>query len=259
MSERANVIVKQKKVEQLSTDFENYPVVGIVNVQNLPGRSLHEIKRKLYGKAQIKMAKKSSVQRALEKNAKLSGLTQHLKGQPALLLTSDSPFKLFNFLAKNKSKASAKVGDILPADVTVSPGITNVAPGPSIGIFKKFKLDTKVTQGKLEITKEVTVAKAGDVVTQEMLGLFGMLGIQPMKIGLDLVAAYENGTIYGKDVMNVSEDEYVEMIQKAYTSAFNLAFNAEIYMKENIETFIAKAVRNVKSVKSEAKLDSDNT
>lgn len=257
MSERANILIKKKNVETITTRLKNSPVVAIVNVQNLPGRSLHEMKRKLYGKAQINMAKKSTVARALQ-NANLGALEQHLKGQPALLLTKESPFKIYNFLAKNKSKTSAKMGDVLPADITVSPGITNVAPGPSIGLFKKFRLDTKVTQGKLEVTKEVIVARAGDTVNKEMLDLFTMLGIQPMKVGLDLVAAHENGTIYGKDVMSVSEEEYVEMIQKAYTSAFNLAFNAGIVMKENVETFIAKAVRSAKSVKAEAKLDSDN-
>lgn len=257
MSAKLNLLVKQKRVKEVSSELTNYPVVAIANLHSLPGRQLHDIKKKLYGRAVLKMGKKSVLTRAVENNKEISNLQEYMQsGQPAIVLTKENPFKLYNFLQKNKSKASAKAGDVLQNDVTVSAGITNVAPGPAIGVFKKFGLQTKVTQGKLEVVGDKVVAKAGDTVNAEMLALFTMLGIQPMEIGLNIVAAYEDGTIYSKDVLGVSEEEYIGMIQKAYQSAFNLAFNAEIYMKENIEAFISKAVRATKAVESEAKIES---
>ena len=45
------------------------------------------------------------------------------------------------------------------------------------------------------------VAKEGEVISPQLANALGLLGIKPMKIGLDLMGVYENGFIFDKNVL----------------------------------------------------------
>ena len=74
------------------------------------------------------------------------------------------------------------------------------------------------------------------------------LGIEPMEIGINVLAALENGIIYGKDVLSVDEEEYKKNIVAAFNSALNLAVKIGYTTKDNIKVFISKAVRESKAL-----------
>jgi len=62
-----------------------------------------------------------------------------------------------------------------------------------------------------------------------------------MEIGLNLVAALENGIVYDKDILFVPEGHYLTQLQSASSEAFNLSIYINYYTKENIPVLLRKA------------------
>ena len=69
-----------------------------------------------------------------------------------------------------------------------------------------------------------------------------------MEVGLDLVAVYENGLIYGRDVLSVDEKEYKNRLANASRWAFNLAVYTSYPTKETINTLLGKAHNDAKAI-----------
>jgi large subunit ribosomal protein L10 len=80
--------------------------------------------------------------------------------------------------------------------------------------------------------------KTGEKISSELASVLTRLGIEPIEIGLKLNAAYENGVIYTKDVLEIDEDRVRADVFTAYASALNVALKAEVYNKETIKHFL---------------------
>ncbi|MCB9358855.1 50S ribosomal protein L10 [Candidatus Woesearchaeota archaeon] len=244
---------KKEDVKEFAKFMEDYPMVGIVNLQNLPTQQANNMRKQLRkNDVTIKMGKKRLMKLAIEKaKAKKQGLEQleeYLRGMPALLLTTQNPFSLFKILKKNKSKAPAKAGQVAPNDLVVNAGPTSFAPGPIISELASFGIKTKVEDGKLTIVQDTVIAKEGDLITDKLASMLLRLGIEPMEIGLDLVAIYENGTIFTKKVLDIDEDQFMQDINNAARWALNLSVEAGYPTKDNIELFVCKAFTQTKAI-----------
>lgn len=243
---------KMKNVEELAKIIKSSPVIGILDLYKMPSAPLQKIKKELYGKAIIKTAKKSLVKMALLK-AEKKQLENFLEGQPALLLTETNPFVLSKMLQKNKSPAAAKAGDVAKKDIVVKAGPTDIPPGPAISTLAKVKIPAKVEAGRIAVVKDHVVCKAGEKVSQEAAAALNLLKIEPMEIGLKLVAAYEKGAIYTKDVLLIDEEKTLADIAKAAQQAFNLAINSGYPTKQTISFMLMKAFMNAKALNLESK------
>ncbi len=244
--------LKQSQIQEYVDLLKSYPIVGVVNMEGLPTPQLQTMREKLRSGVVLKVGKKRLIKLAIEsvKSEKpgIEDLEQYLKGMPALLFTKDNPFKLFKILKQNKSSAPAKAGQEAPKDVVVKAGPTNFLPGPIIGELGSFGIKTSVTNGKLAIQADTVVAKQGVVISSKLAGILTRLGIAPMEVGLDLMAVYDDGTIYSKSVLDVDEDKVVADIELFAVQAFNLAMNAGILVKETIEPLIGKAGTEAKAL-----------
>lgn len=262
--------IKERKIEELTKLIDAHSVVGVVNLYKIPSAQLQEIRKKLK-EAKIKMSKKTLIEFALKKSKKknIKNLENFLKGQPALLFSETNPFKLFKFLNENKTPAPAKAGDIAPGDIVVREGDTGLLPGPAIGQLSEVGIPTKVQNGKIYIIKDTKVASKEDVITPKLANVLNTLGMKPMEIGLDLVAAYEDGIVFGKEILKIDEKEFLERLERcvkraielslessyitkvtaalaireSYLKARTLAKEANIYVKDIIEDLITKAYR----------------
>lgn len=247
---------KKKLVKKTADLIKRYPIVGIVNMNALPSAQLQTMRKKLRGKVELLMTKKSVIKLAIEKlkeeRKNIEQLEPFLNGLPALLLSSDNPFKLYSILQKSKSKAAAKGGQKAPRDIVISAGPTPFAPGPIISELGKLGLRTKVENGKIAITQDAIVVKEDGVISNELASLLLRLGIEPMEIGLDLVAVYENGSVFTKNVLSIDEAEYANNFTQAHSWAFNLAIEAGIISKETVEFMVQKAFKETKAVAVEA-------
>jgi large subunit ribosomal protein L10 len=230
-------------VKEVSGQLRKYPVIGILDMFKLPASQLHQIRRMLKGKAVIRMVKKRLIILALKESG-LKGsdaLSDVLRGEPALIMTDMNPFKLARLVDENKSEAPAKEGDIAPRDILINAGPTPLAPGPVIGDLQKAKIPAMIEGDKIHVRQDTVVAKEGDEIDSLLAGVLAKLGITPMHVGLDLVAACEDGTVYGKDILFIPREKYLDDMISAHQGAFNLAYNLGFPTRETVPFLLSRA------------------
>ena len=253
---------KKELVQNLIKQIQSYPIVGLVNMENLPAQQLQNMRAMLREKGvQIVMTRKKLIQLAL-KDSKLEGidnLTEKIIGMPALILSKDNPFTLYNTLQKNKSPAPAKAGQTAPNDIIVKGGPTSFAPGPIISELGAVGIKTKVDGGKLTIISDIVVAKEGDVITPALAEMLKRLDIQPMEVGLNLVAVWENGTIFAAKQLHVDEEEYMQNFIQAAQWAMNLAIETAYPTADTMGLLLQKASREAKAVALDQNIVNDDT
>ncbi|MEM4260049.1 MAG: 50S ribosomal protein L10 [Candidatus Woesearchaeota archaeon] len=252
---------KLKEVDEILKLIDEYSIIGLVNMENLPAKQLQRMRAQLQGKVILRMTKKNIIKIALKKsdNKNLLILEKYLTGMPALLFCREDPFKLYKILKKNKSKAPIKPGQIAPQDIVVPKGPTSFAPGPVIGELGAFKIKTGIENGKVVIKEDSLVAKSGNPVPEKLAGLLTRLGIEPIEIGLNLLAIYNDGQILTKDVLDIDESAYIEKIKNASAESLILAISISFTTKETILLLLTKAFVEAKHLAIERSIISKDS
>ena len=243
---------KIKGVKDLAEMLKKYPVIGIADLYKLPANALQKMRVSLRGKAEIKVAKRSIVERAFDIVPEKIVLKEKLGIQPALIFSTENPFRIFKLIQKSKSKASAKSGDIAIDDITVRAGPTDIPPGPAISALSKIKIPAKVEGGKIAVAKDVVVVKKGGVISADLAAALSMLKIQPMEVGMNVPFMLEDSIVYGKDSLTIDEDKVLADLQMGAQRGINLSVNTGFPTKQTIELMISKSYREAKSVGVEA-------
>lgn len=241
---------KKQTVKEVEKEIDSHTVVGIVNFFKLPARQLDQIKLKLKDKAKIKMVKKNLIKLVLEKSKKpgIKELENFISGQPAFIFTNSNPFDLAKVISASKSKVAAKEGDVASSDILVTAGPTGLMAGPAIGELQRAKIPAAVEEGKIVVKQDTVVVKEGEAVTNIAADVLGKLGVEPMDIGLDLVAVLDDKTIYKKDILFIPAEKYMEDLEQAHLKAFNLSVNINYFTPENIVIFLSKASQEADSL-----------
>ena len=254
---KKDAVIKVKKL------VDKYDVIAVVNMENLTARQLQIMRAQLKDTVEIFMTKKRIIRIALtEQDSKKKGLIQlaeRMKGMPALLCSNDNPFKLFKILKKNKSSVPIKAGQTAPADIIVPAGPTGFAPGPIIGELGMCKIKAGIDAGKVIVKEDSLVAKEGDVISQTLAAVLTRLGIEPMEIGLDLVAAYENGEILDKSVLDIDEEKFIADMKLFATESHNLAIFVAHPTKDTIHHLIGKTAIETRGLAKHAKIVNKET
>ncbi|WP_457741822.1 50S ribosomal protein L10 [Thermococcus sp.] len=249
---------KKKEVEFLTNLIKSYPVIALVDVAGVPAYPLSKMRDKLRGKALLRVSRNTLIELAIKRAAKelnepeLEKLADYIQGGAGILVTEMNPFKLYKLLEESKTPAPAKPGAVAPKDVVIPAGPTSIAPGPLVGEMQALGIPARIERGKVTIQKDYTVLKAGEVITEQLARILNALGIEPLEVGLNLLAAYEDGIIYTPEVLAIDEEEYIEMLRRAYMHAFNLSVNTAYPTKQTIEAIIQRAFLGAKNVAVEA-------
>lgn len=243
---KAHVAKKKKDTVKEFVDLiKKYDCIAALDMENLPARQLQTMKETLRSGVVIKLTKRRLIEFAIA-DAKKEGLEKlkpYLRGMPALLFSNESPFKLYATAKKSKSKAPIKGGQKAPNDIIVKAGTTSFAPGPIIGELGAFKIKTGIDGGKVAIKSDAVVAKEGEIVSQKLASILQRLGIQPMEIGLNIVAVFEKGEILTKEVLDIDEDAYIRNFQNAFRDSLAVAMAAGYVTKDTVTLLIQKAHR----------------
>ncbi|MBU1199765.1 MAG: 50S ribosomal protein L10 [Nanoarchaeota archaeon] len=252
---------KKKLVKRMVDLIDKNSIVGVVNMRGLPSKQLTNMRSQLRANVTLVMVKKRFIKLALEASKKpgIKKLEEYVKGMPALLFTDQNPFALYKLIKKNKSTASIKGGQTAPNDIIVPAGPTGFSPGPVIGELGSFKIKAGIDAGKVVIKEDSLVAHEGDEVSTKLAGLLTRLGIEPMEIGLNVLAVFENGEILDKKILDIDEEEYINNIKSAASESFNLAMFIALPIKDTIELLLSKAHSEARAVAKEANImTSDN-
>jgi len=236
---------KQEVVGELSGLIEKYPVIGIVDISELPARQFQQIRQKLRSEAVIVISKNTLLRRVLEKaaerDAKLRELAGLVGGQSGLVFSNVNPFKLNKFLRNSRVNAPAKPGSKSPSDIVIPAGETGLPPGPVVGELQRVGIKARIQAGKVVVLEDHHILKTGDVITKEISDVIAKFGIMPLELGLRLRAAFEGGIIFAGDVLNVDETVVISQLIKSRASAFNLAVNTCYPARETINILLLKS------------------
>ena len=252
---------KKKVVNEMSDLMGESSITALVDMSSIPAPQLQSIRREMKGKISIYMTKKRLMKIALDKSRdkkkNIDALANYFQGMPAFIFSNENPFRLSRLLQKSKTKAPAKAGQLAPSDILISKGPTPFAPGPIISELSGIGLKVGVEGGKIAIKSDAVVARKGEKIKPKVAEILARLDIRPMDVGLGMVAAYEDGIIYTKDVLEIDERAFSGKLNAAAAYAFNLAFNIAYPTKGNIALLISKAFNDAKALGISQKIFDD--
>jgi large subunit ribosomal protein L10 len=252
---------KKDEVKHIKKLIADHPYFGLVDLESLPALQFQRMRIALKDKITVKVTKKRLIKLAISemKDSKpnIEAVLNHMGGMVALIFTKESPFRLYSLLSKSKTRAPAKPGQTAPYNIIIPAGPTPFAPGPVISELASVGIKTSVQEGKLVVKEDIVVAREGEKIKQKVAEILLRLGIQPMEIGLNLVAVYDNGIIYKRDVLAIDEDAYYNNIRQASADSIALAMFIGYATKETAELMIMKAERESRSVAKSANIMQD--
>ena len=242
---------KKNVVKELQDLAKQYPIVGIVDMENLPARQLQRMRSSLKGKVVIRMTKGRLMRVTFDSLKDVPGmpdLKEKIRGMPALIFTKENPFKLYKMLQKSKSPAPAKAGQTAPKDIIVPAGKTPFAPGPVIGELGQLGIKAGIEEGKVAIKEDKLLVKEGETINGKQAEILTRLSIEPMEVGLNIISVLESGTLFDRKTLDIDEDEYVNNLKALHSEAFNLAVKIGYASKDTIKTLLSKASRDASAL-----------
>lgn len=255
-----------KKKQLLYQDLQELPlkyqVIALSKMNKVRATQLMTLRKKFHNQINIRIIKNKIAQRAFEKVRGIAGiedLSKELEGQCALMFTNLSPFKLNLIFSENKVFLPAKGGDLAPKDIIIPAGNTGIPPGPVLSEFKEAKVQTKIDQGSIAVTKDTVVAKSGEVISQKLASLISKLDIKPIEAGVLVSYAISEGLQFREKDLQLDVKEYVTDLQQSYISSLNLAIELLYFAPETISLIISLAYQKSLSVASKAGYVSKDT
>jgi len=245
---------KAETVERVTELAKKYPVIAVTTLSKVRSTQLMAVRKALRGHAEVYVVKNKLAILGL-KNAGIKNADQllsHLSGQNALIFSTYDPFKLFLTLDKSHVYLHARAGDKAPNDIIVPAGNTSLPAGPVLSEFREAGISTKIEGGSIWVNKDSIALKKGGEVTPKLASLLSKLNIKPIRAGLTIALAYEDGLIYSGDLVAIDLEKYRQSLVEAYGSARGLSVLIGYVTKETAPEIIAKAYREAVSVAVEA-------
>ena len=252
---------KMQMYQEMQELPKKYKVTALVRMEKVRSSQLLPLRKKFLSEVKIVSIKDQVAKKALATLdvPGIAKMIESLTGQCVLLFTNMSPFKLNVLLGKNKVMMFARGGDIASIDVTVPAKNTGIAPGPMLTEFKEAGVPTKIDQGTIWITKDVTPVKKGGAVPDKLATLLQKLDIKTIEAGIALEAALEEGMTYKREELVIDLDKYREMFARAHQEALSLSIEAAYITADNIKLILAKLGQGARSVAIEAGYITDDT
>ena len=241
---------KEEIVANFEENINEYPVVGLLDMNSLPSRQLQQIKKEMKDFAIVRMSRKTLIDIAIEKSDKedIESLDTNEAVQPALIFSNKDPFQLYSLIQNNKSSAAAQGGEEAPSDIEVPDGDTGIGPGPMLGKLQGAGLQVQVEEGSIHVQEPGVIVEKGETITEDDAEILNQIGIEPLEIGLDLVIAYSDGEVFEAEELDIDVDEYREDIEGAAGAAFNLAVNAGVVNETTAGAIVGEAVQKAKNL-----------
>jgi large subunit ribosomal protein L10 len=252
MKERKAIIEKKRMVEELSNVAQQYPVLAIIKLKNLPDFIFQGVRKELKKKNSfVKVAKLAVIKRVLKAKG-LDEMAEKLDIPSALVLTSLQPFHLASLLREHRKKVPAKPGQIAPFDIVVPAGDTGLPPGPALTELKQAGLPVQIKGGKIAITKDHVLVKEGEAISDIQAKVLQKLDILPFEAGAELLFAFDGTYIYSPELLSWTKEQMLEEISSSLTNALNLSINANYPTQQNISVLLASAITRGRNLAANA-------
>ncbi|MBI3333873.1 50S ribosomal protein L10 [Candidatus Pacearchaeota archaeon] len=245
---------KIKLVAELAGLLKKNRTIIIASTRKLPSSQFHQIKKNLRGTADIRVARKTAVLRAIDAVQKpgIQKLKESIQADVALFFSARDAFELSGILADNQSPARAKAGDVASEDIHIEPGPTDLVPGPAISELSGVGLKVAVEGGKLAIKQPATIVKAGEAIKPNVASVLGKLNILPMRVGFEPLAAYDSQEDKVYIGIKIDKKGILEQLRYDIGKARGFAINLTYACADTIAALLHKAARHEKALASKS-------
>ncbi|KAL8470324.1 hypothetical protein ACS0TY_032971 [Phlomoides rotata] len=208
--------------------IDEYTQILVAAADNVGSNQLQNIRKGLRGDSVVLMGKNTMMKRTIRIHAEKSGnqailnLIPLLVGNVGLIFTKGDLKEVSEEVAKYKVGAPARVGLVAPIDVVVPPGNTGLDPSQT-SFFQVLNIPTKINKGTVEIITPVELIKKGDKVGSSEAALLSKLGIRPFSYGLVVLSAYDNGSVFSPEVLDLTEDDLMEKFAQGVSMVTSLS------------------------------------
>lgn len=262
---------KKDEIDCIVKLIKSHSVVGILSFEGILGNQFQKMRQKLRKNVILKVTRNTLIEKALldsSLDSNISELKRYISSQTALIFTNENPFTLYKLLENIKTKTHIKSGSIAPFDITVNKGPTNFPPGPILGELQSSGIPVSVVSGKITVKENKIVCKSGQKMNPKLATALLKLEIYPLEVGLILNAAYNSGTIFDSNDLNIDVEKYNDdftqciknginlsinilyltsntvdhILSDVHRKALNLGINSFIYNSETIEYLISKVI-----------------
>jgi len=223
---------KSAYFDKLKTLLETYKSIFVVTVDNVASQQMHEIRISLRDEAVVLMGKNTMVRRAVKgfiQDGSMSDIERilpHVKGNVGFVFTNCDLKDIREKILHNRVAAPARAGAVAPLDVYVPAGNTGMEPGKT-SFFQALGVPTKIARGTIEITTDLKLVEAGTKVGASEATLLNMLNISPFTYGMGISQIYDQGQVFGPEVLDIEESQLLQAFSAAVSTiaTISLAIN----------------------------------
>jgi large subunit ribosomal protein LP0 len=231
--------LKEKDVNNLADSIKKSKTLMVASIKSLPSKQFQNIKKSIREHAEVKVAKKNIMMRAL-KAADVSGLDEYVGADCAFVISDLDAYELAGILAKKKTPVFAKAGQVAEDDIEVKDGPTDMVPGPAISELGALGLQVAVEDGKIAIKAPKVVITKGQTINENAASIFQKLNIMPFNVGLNINVAYDVASKKIFTELKIDPEGYTEDLKQAAGKALGFAQKIVYICKETIGYFLAK-------------------
>ena len=231
--------LKEKDVNNLADSIKKSKTLMVASIKGLPSKQFQNIKKSIREHAEVKVAKKNIMMRAL-KTADVSGLDEYIGADCAFVISDLDAYELAGILAKKKTPVFAKAGQVAEDDIEIKEGPTDMVPGPAISELGALGLQVTVKDGKIAIKAPKVVITKGQTINENAASIFQKLNIMPFSVGLNINVAYDVASKKIFTELKIDPEGYTEDLKIASSKALGFAQKIVYICKETIGYFLAK-------------------
>ncbi len=258
----ANRKAVKEKIEQVRdaiSDMKKYRTVALLDLRRLPTSLFQSLRKRIREDGgRVLVLKKPVISRVLAANPKLKTHVADCDKPVALIYTNHSPYEINSFFKQNRKRRAAKVGDVAVTDIIVPEGETDLPPGPALSELKAGGLNVQIKAGKIAITKESTVAKAGEKLTTPKVKALQTLGVMPFEIMANMITASDGEYSYSRELLDMG-DTIVPDLSASLSQAVNFSLNTGYPTSQNIGMLLGSAFKQSVSLALNANVYSSSS
>ena len=241
---------KLKLVEEFAKLMRESNSILFASIKNLPSSQYNSIKKKLRETAEMRLAKKNIMLKAIDlvEKGTIKNLKKYIKEDMIILFSALDAFELSAILSKNKSMSKAKVGQKIEVDIEVDAGPTELVPGPVISELSGLGIKFAIEEGKISIREKKTILKAGETVTEAAASIMAKFDMKPVALGLEPFVAYNAKEEVIYEDIKIDEKKTLEELKESKARALAFAVKLAYACKDTIGFLLAKALSHEKAL-----------
>lgn len=244
----ANRLRKQKYRENMVNLLETYSSLLLIGIDNVGSNHLQQVRIALRGRAVLLMGKNTVMRKVLreqaEKNPIYADLAAMLRGNVGFVFTNEPLTEIRDVLTEIQVPAAAKTGVFAPCDVHIQAGATSLDPGQT-GFFQALNIATKIIRGAIEITSNVHLIKKGERVSASAVSLLAKLAMKPFMYGIVVSAVYDNGSLYGAEILDMTDDVLLSKFFRGVTMIAKLSLKIGFPTLASLPHSLARAFKKM--------------